>query len=225
MMKQRETLKFNREIARERYLRDYPSRFSHNPKKLELSLLRGELAAKNPLFVKDFIELDQLSKKGDRPAFEEAKGKFWEKWQISFPSGLSPYDHEPIVKVIDSDIENASFSLTIDLRFPKSKIMRELKAVVDDWKEDYEIKKIYWHHQDELKTDPPNVVQGQIPKDLSDIRRNLNIWSARAELGWEWKKIVDRFKLYDIQTARNHFKAAEKLIENGLPGSPPFPKE
>jgi hypothetical protein len=103
--------------------------------------------------------------------------------------------------------------------------MQELKAVVDDWKEDYEMEKAGGTHQIDLKTDPPNVVQGQIPKDLSDIRRNLDIWIARAEERCTWKEIVDRFKLYDIQTARNHFKAAEKLIENGLPGSPPFPKE
>jgi hypothetical protein len=51
----------------------------------------------------------------------------------------------------------------------------------------------------------------------------LRVWDLRAKEGRSWSYIQKELSLNALQTARDYYKAACKVIEEGIPGLPPFP--
>jgi hypothetical protein len=214
-------LKFNRELARKRYLSQYPV-LKNAPRKLDLLVMRGELLTKNVLFCADWRKLELLSESKNKLMLDAARKEFALKWNIHFPSGLTlyplPWPH-PVVQIENASRDEARITISIDIRYPKKKILQEIEAEIDKWA---------GYYQEDIEegiiSNPskPNVLKRNTHADLVDWDRNLKVWDLRKQ-NKSWDQIAKELKLNNLQAARNHFKAAERLIKEGLPGFPPFP--
>lgn len=211
------TLTFKRKEARELYLRLYDD-IAFDEKKMELMLLRGEFLARNERFVKDWRDLEKHKQEAN---YREKRKAFCQKWGVD-DHGLFDLRREPsfIVKAYTGDSHFCT--LKVDLRYSKRKIMKELKSKIDKWHSIY---------REDLKegvvekSETFNSVSGNIPSDLDDYAQYLKVWSLREEEKKSWSQIQKELDLNSVQTARNCYKAASKLIREGVPGFPTFPKD
>ena len=231
-----DTLKFNRDLARGQYLRRY-ERLKFNKKKLELLLFRDEFLSRNPLFIQDWRELNKQSHKDD---YRDKCIAFQKKWNIEPTTGLYFLlnEREPIVKFkggefnSDGEIDRTKIIISIDLRYSKKKIMQELKSIVDDYHSYYneEFRQPYFLEYTDGSREKfidhkvPCGLKGNIPKDLEDYDRYLKVWNLRELEGKSPSEIEKKLDI-SADTAKNWYNAACKLIKNGIPGFPPFPRE
>jgi hypothetical protein len=243
-------LNFDRESAKADLLR-YDPLLKHDPRKLEILLLRAELLSRNPLFVRDWTNLDKLP--AGSKLFHKKNESFRGKWNVDPFMGVFFHRHEkgpvPIEGIADDDyLIGKGFYLTlkIDLRYSKQEIMRKLDSVIDEhltiYNEQERMKSELYDYaieQGEAATwndlldkglikdhaKPPKALKGNIPADLSDYEKYLRVWELKELKNKSWIEISQTLKLNSQQTARNHHKAACHLIKHGIPGFDAFPQK
>jgi len=224
-------LKFNSESAKEDYLKLYDD-LAFDDKKLSLMLIRGELLARNEHFVRDWLELEKHKKNKD---YNEKEEVFCEKWRVD-NLGLFNLRREPdpIVKGrTGRPLKNSNelkdhfgyCTLEVDLRYSKKKIMEQIKLEIDKYYK--------WYREDSreredefgynLKLKSPDKVSGNIPIDLKDYGRYIQIWDLKEQKK-SWFQIQKELDI-SFDTARNWHKRACELIMEGIPGFPSFPQE
>jgi len=238
----RAILTFDKNKARERL------RFAligFNADDIELALYRTEFLFKNELFISEYLKLMDYRKRvgASSQKYIKRKKAFAERWDFNIKDGVS-YCRRSVVYGYGMDVDKGTSLFRVDLRYPKTKIVKEFEKELSKYHDDYisrmkELKhgfesgdyinpgyKDEWHGW--LKQSVTNEKEGNIPSDVHDYDRYLQIWLMRIS-GLSWNKIVKEwngshdYKIY-LQTARNWYKVATKLISDGIPGFLPFPK-
>jgi len=246
-MSKKQTVKFDRESVRKEYLDRYPW-LKFDKRKLDLLILRGEFLSKNPLFIKEWNDIEQ---EHDEERLQKKLKNLEAEWNINFYSGLYilPEKHDPVVVESGSDYSNATITLTIDLRNSKKTIWEELKIFIDKWHEAYwkdfeedlfndwlEHKGITYIDEDDIedfRQENEGVLnpwrfKGNVHKDLADYEVRLKTWILKEEENKTWTEVRDIMQKdinhdIDIQSVRNWHKSAFKIIKEGVPGFIPFP--
>lgn len=191
-------LLFNREAARKDYLQDFPD-LKKNKRKLELLLLRGELLARNPLFIKEWEELQTHPQ--NRNAFDN-------RWGIISYFGIYESAAKDLVAdIIAADWPNETVSIKVDLRYSKRRIISAIERILD------------------LCQVAPSIKEGKVSADLEDSLKALEVWDLREVKKASWSEIHKQLKLNNIQAARNWHKKADELINKGVPTLPLFPQK
>lgn len=244
-----EYLNFKRAPVEADLIRYYPF-IKNDRQKLELLILRSNLLSKNKLFVKDWLKLEKDWKKLDKtkPDYSKRLNKinkaFIDKWNVDPFTGLYYFRHEPnpipVEEIDDNDyLINSDYllGLKVDLRYSKQEIMKRFESVIDEhlkvYNEQEQFKKEYKDVTDELikagfiknHAEPAHPLKGNIPADLSDYEKYIEVWKLREIEKKSWKEISQELKLNSLQTARNHFNAACHLIKHGIPGFGSFPQK
>lgn len=171
-----------------------------------------ELMARNKIFIKDWEKLLAHQDSEDYEDLFEATQQKWDDIVI-------PIDDFLIVDALGteengspsfspSDEEPHHLTLRIDLRYPTKKIMEQVERWLYSYQSEY---------------------RGKLGRHYvlapEDYELYIEVWDLREKEGKSWSQIKEELSLNSIQTARNHHKAACKLIKEGLPGFPPFPTE
>ena len=135
--------------------------------------------------------------------------------------------------------------IEVDLNYSKKRLMEEFKGFINEWKKYYE-KSFKSHLEKRLceeKGGPLDYVRKEVngeiilefpefertyKQELKKIRQRyrkkyhfdnfdqyLHVYDLKAE-GKSWKEITELLGLNDIQTARNHYKAACEVIAKGI---------
>jgi hypothetical protein len=141
----------------------------------------------------------------------------------------------------DKVVQEGRLRLEINLNLSKARLMKEFDIMVTWWLkeyqksfcEDYFPNKIANElgYDREYKMPLRNRVeagakaQREFKKRKAKYRRQrrfenydeyLKVYDMR-KIGKSWSKIHEALKLYSIQTARDYYKAAAKLVEQGVP--------
>jgi hypothetical protein len=134
--------------------------------------------------------------------------------------------------------EEGTLTVMIDMRYSKNKLIRELKFLIDDWKEKYE-----WRYKQNLykefcrdknihsfpinetlmkefeklyKKELKNRNEKYQPKfHFDNFDLYLKVYDFRKE-GKSWSEITSTLNLNSMQTARNHYRSACEIIEKGV---------
>lgn len=221
-------LKVNKDELRKRYK---AKNHSLPESLIEKLVLRNALLGENTIFVKEWWHLNELEKSNNRKKYLEACKRFRQKWYIIHPSGEHDIENLPsaYVRIIESNIYDGKVTIEIDLNGSKGKIISELISLVSSWHKEF-LKRLEDHWNMRFEKDNFNKKgkesrqAGNLKADFADYYLYLDILAARND-GVSWSDIVNRLKLQNIDTARNHCRSAKRLVQNGLPGLPPFPKE
>jgi hypothetical protein len=147
------TLRFNRELMRKAYLSYFPI-LKRDKRKLESLLVRGELLARNPLFIQDLEKWERLRANPQHRTSQWNKEKtvFIKRWHVDPYTGMywnagncavqRAFDGESwdpeiegVAQVIGNDRRKATISIEVDLRFPKRRIMSTIENLIDEWQE------------------------------------------------------------------------------------------
>ena len=126
---------------------------------------------------------------------------------------------------------------SLELKNSKKLLLETLENHIDQWKETYNLA-IEDFYLKVLRKDMPQVKESEIARVFRDVidlekskRRekyapqkhhwdnydlNLKVYDLKTNEGLSWAKIVKELKLNNVQTARNRFKAAKKLIKNDI---------
>jgi len=130
-------------------------------------------------------------------------------------------------------------SVEIDLNYSKSRLLSDYKKFIDEWKPLYEEsykRKVYqifckkndvpaWPEDQTLQKDFEEFYRETVrekkrlyePKyHFDNFDEYLQVYDLREHDGMSWSKIKKKMGLWDIIVARNYYKAACKLIENGI---------
>jgi hypothetical protein len=123
-------------------------------------------------------------------------------------------------------LEGGNLPITINLNFSKRLIIQELGAILTKWKEEYE----GWAGSIILRSDeddPIEKAKTRQKKWLNDRKKYyptyyfdnyndyLRVWDLKNQ-GYSYAKIADKLDLNSRDTARNYYKTANKLIEQGI---------
>jgi hypothetical protein len=235
------TRRFNREAAREDYLKSYPQ-LKRNKARLELLLVRGELLARNPLFIKELEEWEEAeAHHKDEEWKEDRYFAFMRRWHVD------PYDgflfttplQEPAVQELGANREKVTVTLQIDLRYSKRKILAAIDNIIDDWQENLreEVSSALssrdagkvpsWFNEGDTFDNVPmlqTVKERKTNKDHKDYLKALEAWDLH-EAGKSWSAIQKELKLNNLQAGRNWKKKADELIKKGVPTLPAFPQK
>jgi len=223
-------LKFNSEKIRNKYLDGDPN---IPPRYLELLLLRCELLASNAAFEKEWNHLNTLRDASDNKSYFKAAKEFRSKWYIHHPSGEHDFKNLPsfyvrhLATLDEGDIQDGKLVIEVDLNGPIPKICADFESLISTWHREFNRRidegDFYLDQIDafEKKADDSRL-RGNIKRDFDDYHLYLNIWKARKS-GKSWKEVTREFSLHSIDSARNHYNSAERLIQEGIPGLPPFP--
>jgi hypothetical protein len=151
------------------------------------------------------------------------------------------YDHDGDMwhrYVSDKIGETGKLTVEIDLKFSKSRLNKDFKILLNEWKmlyEDAYKKRLYrdFCKKRDIHSFP---IEENLMKEFEKIykqkfkKRNqkyekkyhfenfddyLNVYDLRKE-GVSWKKIASNLGLNSIQTARNHYKSACEIIDKGV---------
>lgn len=222
-------LKFDSERVREEYLDGDPNL---PPRYLELILLRCALLAANEIFVKEWERLNTLRNCEDKVKYHEAQEAFESRWHILYPSGRHDLRNLPSFYVhvkSAEDLEEGKLVIEVDLNGPISRVCADVDSLISTWHKEFnrriEEGDFYLDQIQDLKGKKvESRLGGNIKKKSSfdDYYLYLDIWRAK-ESGKNWKEVTKEFQL-NIDEARNHHRSAERLIKQGVPGLPPFPK-
>jgi hypothetical protein len=227
---------------------------SNDPDKLDLILYRTELLFRNPLFVKEYIDLINYKKKSNYSPdiYRDREVTFSRKWSYDFHIHLSNAMPYPVKAYGTNERYDGVLTLKVDLKYSKKKIMKELELVIDDYHKAYRelleeelgefirtpdsISKITpgykadFEHGVQVVKKGLNVLLGNIKSDLNDYNRSLNIWDMKEIQQLSWKETVQKWNSnnqyqINIDTARNWHASAKKLIKKGIPGFLAFPAQ
>lgn len=134
--------------------------------------------------------------------------------------------------------EKGNIRVELDLNYSKSRLLRDFKDFIDEWKPLYdesEKRKVYFsfckEHDVPIKPEYESLnkqfekhyrehvrkkKQQYEPKyHFDNYDQYLKVYDLKKS-GLNWYQIVDKLKLNDIQTARNYYNTARKLIERGI---------
>lgn len=231
------------EATRISYLDQCPE-LRRNPHRLKLLLWRHAFLAKNPLFVREWREAHAAYRLEPMAEHRQKQRKaFRDRWGICFISGLfSPQVvRGAAVQLVDSDRRAGSVTFKFDLRYSQDKIHEAFAALLGHWhaafREELESEKISWDggslphwfdiddsFEEMERYQGVEVMSGNERKDTSDYATNLRAWEMKEEQGLSWSQVCDRLGI-PTSTARGKVKSAAKMIREGIPGFPPFPKE
>lgn len=149
------------------------------------------------------------------------------------------YDGESLHKYVSDHLaKSGKIEIQIDLNYSKNRLVKEFKYILDDWKKKYEHASENFHFREFCKENEINShpigenwmkkfekTYNKIVKEMKkkylqkyhfeNFDLYLQIFDLRED-GESWKKITSTLKLNDIQTARNHYKSACKMIEKGI---------
>ena len=211
-------LGFNESTAKAAYLRDNP-RLQQDEQLLERLLQRHELLSRNPLFIEEWTTLNKIKADGPHEKYREAQKEFTSRWHI-YPSGLHSlvgYPGAP-VKVINADY-TGKITLEINLNISKTALLEEISKEISSWQNSWE----------EVQTDginethPYNDALAGNKIDIKLIEKYLKVWTMKQN-GCQPKQIRKELDLTK-DNVRDYLRAAQTLIEQGLPGFPAFPTD
>lgn len=189
-------------------------------------ITRSRILGYNPLFVAEWSALNTLAKsKGHtREEYDDACNVFGKRWHVSYPEGLIVNLKSLYVRQMGDD-ELGKLKIEIDLNGSKEKILAEVEHLISFIQKEFreKISKYPDFKPDEEKNKAMRL-PGNVKNDLEDYDLIMEVYAAKED-GNSWSQIVDHFKLNNIDTARNHYNSAKKLIKSGLPGFPPFPQK
>lgn len=221
-------LKFNSEKIREKYIDGDPNL---PPRYLELLLLRCELLAANETFEKEWDHLNKLQDASDKKSYFDTREEFKSRWHIHHPSGEHDLKNLPSFYVhlkSAEDLEEGKLVIEVDLNGPISRICADVDSLISTWHKEFnrriEEGDFYLDQIEALKEKTAESrLRGNIKQsDFDDYYLYLNVWKARNS-GKSWEKVTREFSLQGVETARNHYKSAKRLIQQGIPRLPPFP--
>lgn len=213
-------------------LRDYAPYCYLPDRLLSLIVLRDKFLQRNGLFKQ---EMDELSSLKGREGYEERRLQVCERWGIFGDEKEFRSEHPFIVRVLDlhrqsEDEDCSSYMLTLDinLRWPTSKITESLASTLKHYHDLYHdpdrLERDIEHHFREATPEdriPKNKQSGNVPKDLDEYTRNLKAYDMRIE-GRSWAQIASALDI-TVDSARNYYYAAARIVKQGMPGFPPFP--
>lgn len=134
--------------------------------------------------------------------------------------------------------EEGTLQIQLDLKYSKHKLMTELKFLLDEWKERYELayeKLLYrrFCEEREIRSHPTaEKLMGEFEKmyeqelkkrkqkyeqklHFDNFDEYLQVYDLRKKAK-SWAEITSTLDLNSIQTARNHYRSACELIEKGV---------
>ena len=165
-------------------------------------------------------------------------------WLLGLPIRIIDgwaYDHDGDFMhryVSDKIGETGKLSIEIDLNFSKSRLIKEFKILLDEWKKLYEDayrKKLYRNFckernihsypiEENLMNEFLKLYSQRLKKRKSKFIKKyhfdhfddyLKVYDLRKE-GVSWAKITSEFDLNSVQTARNYYKSACEIIDQGV---------
>jgi hypothetical protein len=125
----------------------------------------------------------------------------------------------------------------LDLTSPKKRLLKNFSSLVDEWKDIYEC---FQKHRAYLKFCEEKGISatpirkktikefeasyGESSKKKGDKKKlhfenfdlYLRVWDMREKEKMSWSKIASTLQLNSVQTARNHYQAACRLIKEGI---------
>lgn len=151
------------------------------------------------------------------------------------------YEHEgeSLRRCISDKLsETGKLTVEIDLNFSKSRLTKEFKILLDEWNmlyEDAYKEKIYrafckerdihsFPIDENLMKEFKKIYKQELTQRKQPYRKKyhfdnfddyLNVYDLREE-GVSWAKIASKLGLNSVQTARNHYKAACEIIDQGV---------
>jgi hypothetical protein len=127
---------------------------------------------------------------------------------------------------IGNALDEGKLPIMINLNFSKRRIMQELEILVSHWK----VKHKHWAGGFSLRSDEHFSIKKakkRLEKWLNDRKKYsptyhydnyddyLRVWDLKDQ-GYSYAKIADKLDLNSRDTARNYYKTANKLIEQGI---------
>jgi len=220
---------------------EYAQQLALTPKQKELARIRRECLLRNETFLKEREDLSRLKKK-DFKQYSKRKREILLKWQI-LEEGW-PRQTSPQVRAYSSSY--GCLTIEVDLRHSKNKLLGEIKAVLDKWKDSFESdyeelnRERYFtdYQNDKLQTETSfeEYFAKRQTKDANLKKEDryqaqeswyyeicLRAWDLRKK-GYSWGAIKKAMRLHSSQTARNYVNVAQKIISEGVPGFPLFPR-
>jgi len=190
-------------------------------KRKKLIFYRVEALKRNLLFQKDCEKLKQLKGLKNNTEYLKNKKRIKQRWGID-EHGF-PIDVEPSCQVIEA-CPSGFLSVKINLNFPKKRILQQLKNEIDVWWSDYRLRKEEPDFKEarKLYKSEPVVLKGNVPQTYEQY---LQVYDMRTQEKRSWSYINKTLKLNSLQTARNYYNAACKIIREGVPGFQPFPNK
>ena len=222
-------MKSNSDLVREKY-EGQDHRLPQNL--VELLLIRHEFLARNEMFIQEWTQLNTLYESEVKEQYRKARDLLKERWLISHSSGIHAIDSLPLFARLyngttTTDIDEGRLVIEIDLIGSQDKIIDETQSLITQWHREFHrrIKEgdLYLDQVENLlKKKTKNRLQRNRKKDLDEYYHLLAVWDARTS-GLTFPEISKRFKIGSERTAGRHFKRAEAIIQEGIPGLPPFP--
>jgi len=135
--------------------------------------------------------------------------------------------------------EQGKISVEVDLNYSKTRLIKDFKKFIDEWKELYEEsrkRQVYINFckengvpawpEDESLQKKFNKYYRQVVKEKKRVYEPkyhfdnfdvyLQVYDLREKDGFSWSKITKEMGLYDIRSTRNYYNAACKIIEKGI---------
>jgi hypothetical protein len=149
------------------------------------------------------------------------------------------HDSDSIYQYVSDKVgDTGKLTVEIDLKFSKSRLNKEFKILLDEWKmlyEDAYRKRIYrdfcnkrdihsFPIEENLMNEFEKIYKQNLKKRNKKYEKKyhfenfddyLNVYDLRKE-GFSWKKIASNLGLNSIQTARNHYKSACEIMDKGI---------
>ena len=134
--------------------------------------------------------------------------------------------------------DGGNISVIVDLNYSKSRLLKDVKAFINEWKKLYdesERRQVYlkfckeknvkaWPEDDSLKNEFEKYYRQFVKRKkqryepkyhFDNFDQYIKVYDLKNE-GMPWPAIVKKLGFYDIQTARNYYNSAKKIIGMGI---------
>lgn len=135
-------------------------------------------------------------------------------WEFMFPDLMSGFSDNSIttipnyIEATKDFLKSGKVKIELDLSYPKTELLKNLGSLIDEWMHIY--KKPQKHKPSKMKVREKNKYR------FSDFEEHLKYYDEKVISGLSWNQIAKKYNLRDIQTARNHYNSARRLIKSGI---------
>jgi hypothetical protein len=150
----------------------------------------------------EFLECIEGTGYDESFLFTELKGEFDEE-PVSITRCMSIND------AMKEVANTGNLTVKIDLSHPKSTLVTEFQLLLDKWMD------IYKKTNKSEPKERQKKIMNKYPSNPNDFDTYLKVYDLRQKK-ISWKKISQMLKLNSMQTARNHYRAASRLIDIGI---------